>query len=259
MATANSTRRSADSSLSAQSKEFPGLLRRLLVAVNQLTLVSQHFGDLTSLSNDDAPAGLTLQAAVEDLDQLYNEFDLWEVSHEHRPKSEGQQPGPGIFTSDVAERTPIAEPLPPVRASDETAHRIRAFLASMRPLRGFGMGDNDQYQRGRVLIERMAMSARGTDDPSIVLSPAHCAAVLSFLSSVEPLEPQTWWNGAVVETVWRALEAVDLVETADMSKVLCTHAANPICDCVNRLRDAVQNARLRGNQIVVLKDGEAVS
>lgn len=62
------------------------LSRRLLVAINQVMLVSQHFGDLTSLSPEDAPAGLTLYQAAQDLDQLYNELDAWEVQHEHRPK-----------------------------------------------------------------------------------------------------------------------------------------------------------------------------
>ena len=270
MATANSTRRSAGSSLSAQSDEFAGLQRRLLVAINQLMLVSQHFGDLTSLSSEDAPAGLTLQVAVEDLDQLYNELDSWDVRHEHS----GRQVGVGVFKEDGPDRSPLAglphamhcpfcgrhddimvsqtaaaeaehgqwyrahcgicgvdapgaatsleaaqqwnsrphtvgadvrtqsaaatsdaTALPPIGASDQTADRIRAFLMSVRPLQGVAdIEGGGRYQRGRALIERMALSAKEEEDPTIVLSPLHCADVLKFLSSVEPLEPQTWWQ-----------------------------------------------------------------
>ena len=75
MATANSTRRSAGSSLSAQTDEFTVLSHRLLVAINQIALVSQHFGDLASLDPEHILAGMTLQAASKDLDQLYNELD----------------------------------------------------------------------------------------------------------------------------------------------------------------------------------------
>jgi hypothetical protein len=102
----------------------------------------------------------------------------------------------------VATSEPIAEAdsavvaaLPPIGMSDKTADRIRAFLMSVRPLRGVADVDGgDKYQRGRVLIERMAMSAKDEDHPSIALSPTHCADVLLFLSSIEPFEPATWWS-----------------------------------------------------------------
>ncbi len=112
MATANSTRRLAGSSLSAQSDEFTGLSHRLLVAINQVALVSQHFGDLAGLDPDDVPAGMTLQAASRDLDRLYNELDAWDVRHEHSPKSPGSQLGLGAFTDDGPARTPLTG-LPP--------------------------------------------------------------------------------------------------------------------------------------------------
>lgn len=71
MATANCTRRSAGSSLSAQSDEFASLSRRLLVTVNHIVLVSQHFGDLADLPPEHVTAGMTLCEAAKDLDRLY--------------------------------------------------------------------------------------------------------------------------------------------------------------------------------------------
>jgi hypothetical protein len=89
----------------------------------------------------------------------------------------------------------VDEFLPAIGISDNTGHRIRAFLASVRPLRGVADVEcDDRYQRGRALIERMAISAKGEGKPSIVLSATHCADVLRFLHHVEPLEPQRWWE-----------------------------------------------------------------
>jgi hypothetical protein len=112
MATANSTRRLAGSSLSAQSDEFGALFRRLLVSISQVNLVTQHFGDFTSLRPEDASAGLTLHQAAADLDQLYNEIDSWYVRHEHFSKPAGRQLSVGVFKDDGAERSPLAG-LPP--------------------------------------------------------------------------------------------------------------------------------------------------
>jgi hypothetical protein len=80
--------------------------------------------------------------------------------------------------------------------TDDTAPRIRAYLASMRPLRG-SEGDihyEDSYQRGRSLIERLALSAHDTDSPTLRLSAEQCADVLHFIANSEPLEPATWWR-----------------------------------------------------------------
>src|ERR1700744_2759816 len=84
MTTRNSTRRSAGSSLSPDS--FDDLFRRLLLAISHVRLVAQHFCDLSSLDHEDAPAGLTLYEAAQDLDALYSELDTWYVQHEHEPK-----------------------------------------------------------------------------------------------------------------------------------------------------------------------------
>lgn len=107
MATANSTRDSAGSSLSAQSDEFTGLSRRLLVTVNHVVLVAQHFGDLADLPLDHVPAGMTLCEAAKDLDRLYEELDSWHVRHEHFAKPAGRQLGVGVFKDDGAERSPL--------------------------------------------------------------------------------------------------------------------------------------------------------
>lgn len=104
----NSTRHSAGSSLSAQTDEFAALSRRLLVAINQILLVSQHFGDLAGLNAEDVPAGLTLHQAAKDLDQLYNELDSWDVLLKHPSR----QLGVGVFKDDGAERSPLSG-LPP--------------------------------------------------------------------------------------------------------------------------------------------------
>jgi hypothetical protein len=84
-------------------------------------------------------------------------------------------------------------PLPPCGYSDNTDRRILAFLASMQPLSGGG-GESDGFHRGRSIIERMAISAKGTEPPSIWLQTDHCADVLEFLAHVEPLEPSGWWD-----------------------------------------------------------------
>ena len=97
MATANSTRDPAGSSLSAQSDEYAGLSRRLLVTVNHIELVAQRFGDLADLPPDYVAAGMTLCEAAKDLDRLYEEIDSWYVRHEHFAKPAGRQLGVGVF------------------------------------------------------------------------------------------------------------------------------------------------------------------
>ena len=96
----------------AHDKEFNALLRRLLISVNHVMLVSQHFGDFSSFSEEDAPAGLTLHEAANSLDRLYNEIDAWSVHHEHVAKPEKPKPGLGVFTDDSAARLSVPG-LPP--------------------------------------------------------------------------------------------------------------------------------------------------
>lgn len=83
----------------------------------------------------------------------------------------------------------------PARCSDATADRLRAYIASMRPLRGVDLDDDDRYQRGRALIERLAIAAGDTNtDPALRLTARDCADVLAFIAASEPLEPATWWD-----------------------------------------------------------------
>lgn len=78
---------------------------------------------------------------------------------------------------------------------DHTRERIRAFVHSMRPLRGVAdLWVQDVYQQGRALIERLADSAQGEKEPTLRLTVEECAAVLDYFSTVEPFEPGTWWD-----------------------------------------------------------------
>jgi len=270
----------------SRQETFSVLLRRMMVTVNQLKLASTDFGDLTSVPEEHVSAALVVQEATADLDQLYDDFDKWEISHKPDSKPSGRPLG--VFKDDRAERTPLAglppatdcpfcgrhddimvsqiqphdheqgpwfrahcgtcgvdapggstvleatqgwnrrpgqgavqtdaqpshgKALPSTAYSDKTADRIIAFLSSVRPLRGFSV--EDEFERGRALIERIAMSARDTDNPTVVLSVQHVADVLGFLAFVEPFEPCTWWQDppnspshvAGFELLLRALES----------------------------------------------------
>lgn len=97
-----------------------------------------------------------------------------------------------------AKRQPKARTLA-VEASpsipEDTASRLRAYLASMRPMRGIAdVYDQDEYQRGRSLIEHVALSARGDEHPSLKLSSSECADVLHFMHFSEPVRPNRWWD-----------------------------------------------------------------
>jgi hypothetical protein len=89
--------------------------------------------------------------------------------------------------------------VPPYRAArldlDATGNRIRAYLASVRPLGGVAdLGTDEFYQRGRSLIERLALSAEDDALPSLRLTAAQCADVVRFIAMSEPIEPSTWWE-----------------------------------------------------------------
>jgi hypothetical protein len=77
-----------------------------------------------------------------------------------------------------------------------TADRIRAYLASMRPLEAGEWREDIEagIQRGHSLIERLALSAKGEDQPTMKLSPAQCADVLTYMSCVEPIDGASWWD-----------------------------------------------------------------
>lgn len=78
--------------------------------------------------------------------------------------------------------------------SETTTDRIRAFLATMRPLRGSAIAGDEQYESGRSIIERVALSTEDMERPTLHLTPDQCADVLNFLSRSEPVEPEGWWR-----------------------------------------------------------------
>jgi hypothetical protein len=79
--------------------------------------------------------------------------------------------------------------------NDHTDRRLRAFLASMRPLPGCAdIEDGDEYQRGRSAIERLANNAQGDDYPTLRLSIREVADVLNYLGSSSPIDERDWWK-----------------------------------------------------------------
>jgi hypothetical protein len=82
-----------------------------------------------------------------------------------------------------------------VDALDNTRDRIRAFIHSMRPLRGVAdLAQDDDYQCGRALLERLADSAEGEDYPALRFNTEQCAQVCMYLRSIEPFAPGNWWD-----------------------------------------------------------------
>jgi hypothetical protein len=82
-----------------------------------------------------------------------------------------------------------------VDITDRTRERIRAFIYSMRPLSGVaGLAGSDEYQDGRVLLERLADSAGdGAGDPTLRFSTEQRAQVCDYLRSIEPFDYANWW------------------------------------------------------------------
>lgn len=79
--------------------------------------------------------------------------------------------------------------------NDRTRERIRAFIHSMRPLRGVAdLAQDDDYQCGRALLERLADSAEGEDHPTLRFNTEQCAQVCMYLRSIEPFTPANWWD-----------------------------------------------------------------
>jgi hypothetical protein len=171
---------------------FSVLMHRLEVASDKLDLVVAHYPDPSQLGAGDLGAIAITRDVAAELSVLYGDFsdglsDAGLVQH-----------GPWVdrFPEDLPE-SPEEETESETEPadSDNTGPRIHAYLASVRPLHGVaGISDRPEFQRGRALVERMAVTAPGTDAPTLKLSAAQCADVLYFISHVEPLEPQTWWQ-----------------------------------------------------------------
>jgi hypothetical protein len=77
---------------------------------------------------------------------------------------------------------------------DRTDARIRAFISSMRPMRGSSGARSDAYQRGRELIENLAVSAEDDGSPALRFTRSDCADVAAFLMFSEPVAPRDWWS-----------------------------------------------------------------
>jgi hypothetical protein len=75
---------------------------------------------------------------------------------------------------------------------DHTGRRILAYLASVQAVDGGAVFPN--YGRGRCVMEHMALSAKGSDMPTLRLSAEDCADVLYFVQCSTPIEPRTWWD-----------------------------------------------------------------
>jgi hypothetical protein len=78
-------------------------------------------------------------------------------------------------------------------ASSKKADRLRAYLASVRQLRGtvFTAEIDERIYRGRSLVERLALSAEDEGMPDLELSSTEVADVLCFISCVEPVSRQS--------------------------------------------------------------------
>jgi hypothetical protein len=80
--------------------------------------------------------------------------------------------------------------------SSMTSDRLRAYLLSVRQLRGtvFIPEIDERIYRGRSLIERLALSAEDEGMPDLELTSTDIADVLCFISCVEPVSRETWWT-----------------------------------------------------------------
>jgi hypothetical protein len=89
------------------------------------------------------------------------------------------------------------EPQLPIGAappeSDDTAERLRAFLASIRPRRDVEFSDDEFLYQGRALIEQLAASSIECGMPTLRLTRKQCVTVLEFMSSCEPIDLKNWW------------------------------------------------------------------
>lgn len=100
--------------------------------------------------------------------------------------------------------TPAAQP-----HADDTAARIRRYVALVRPMRGIEdyLGDDPAYERGLRMIERMACSTPRSDpagSPNIRLSAHQCADVLRVIALSEPRTRRHAWSSEIAcpRTSW---------------------------------------------------------
>ena len=103
-----------------------------------------------------------------------------------------------------------------VHPNDRTDTRIRAYLASIRPMRDviYQADIEEANQRGRALIERLALSAEEGDLPSLRLTAEGAADVLSFIHCSEPVDPATWWAYGEISHVCGFNDVLKAVEAS---------------------------------------------
>jgi hypothetical protein len=107
---------------------------------------------------------------------------------------------------------PAAAVSPDADTSYHTAERLRAYAASLKPIDS--VSGVEGYRNGNLLIERLAASAEGEDQPKMKLTPEQAADVLCFITFSTPISPRDWWKDPsdgpshVVGFVF-ALEAVE--------------------------------------------------
>lgn len=106
-----------------------------------------------------------------------------------------------LAAKDLEEVLGVPAPAAPAQARpchpyDRTDNRLRAYVASIRPLRGCVWRDDieEANQRGRGLVERLALSAEDTGLPKLRLTASEVADVLSFIHCSETIDPENWWR-----------------------------------------------------------------
>jgi hypothetical protein len=80
-------------------------------------------------------------------------------------------------------------PIDDTHPTDRTDLRIRAYLDSIVPIDD--PEDGDLHSDGLRILERLACSADGAEEPSLQLSLADCQAVLYLMQTSQPRNPST--------------------------------------------------------------------
>lgn len=62
---------------------------------------------------------------------------------------------------------------------------------------------------------------------------------------------------AVAASAWQALENMNACESSDIAPVLKAYVDNPLCECVTKLQEAVEHARLQGGKLVIAKEAQS--
>lgn len=91
-------------------------------------------------------------------------------------------------------RRPKAVSSPDAGPAEDTGSRIRAYLASMQPMKGIGTDSDAEICRATSVILQLASSAHGMDSPAHRLTRQEALDVIAFMRHCEPKSPRTWWS-----------------------------------------------------------------